>query len=70
MFSGEDPRDSGGRTRRSFLSGDHVSAKRAVIDLFDAAGFYPIDLGDLVTGGRMQEFRGPLAGHNLVRKPT
>jgi hypothetical protein len=69
MFSGEDPRDSGGR-RVIFLSGDHVSAKRAVIDLFDAAGFYPIDLGDLVTGGRMQEFRGPLAGHNLVRKPT
>ena len=23
-----------------FLSGDHVPAKRAVIDLFDAAGFY------------------------------
>ena len=66
---GEDPRDSGGR-RVLFLSGDHLSAKATVIDLFDAAGFYPIDLGDLVTGGRMQQFGGPLAGQNLLRKQS
>jgi predicted dinucleotide-binding enzyme len=64
---GADPRDPEGR-RVMFLSGDHESAKAAVIDLFDAAGFYPIDLGDLVTGGRMQQFGGPLAGHDLVRR--
>jgi predicted dinucleotide-binding enzyme len=66
---GQDPRDPGGR-RVMFLSGDQQSAKAAVIDLFDAAGFYPIDLGDLATGGRMQQFGGPLAGQNLLRKPS
>jgi len=50
-----------------FDSGDSESAKQVVIDLFDSAGFYAIDLGDLVTGGRMQQFGGPLAGHNLLR---
>jgi predicted dinucleotide-binding enzyme len=30
-----------------FLSGDDASAKAAVTELFDAAGFFPIDLGDL-----------------------
>ena len=34
-----------------FLSGDDAPAKAAVAELFDAAGFFPIDLGDLVTGG-------------------
>jgi len=38
-----------------FLSGDDAPAKAAVIELFDAAGFFAIDLGDLVTGGRMQQ---------------
>jgi predicted dinucleotide-binding enzyme len=65
---GEDPRELGGR-RVLFLSGDQQSAKAAVIDLFEAAGFYPIDLGELVPGGRMQEFGGPLSGLNLLRKP-
>ena len=37
------------------LSGDDVPAKAAVLELFDDAGFFPIDLGDLVTGGRMQQ---------------
>jgi len=62
----QDPFDSGGR-RVIFVSGDSESAKQVVIDLFDSAGFYAIDLGDLVTGGRMQQFGGPLAGHNLLR---
>ena len=52
-----------------FLSGDDASAKAAVIELFDAAGFFPIDLGDLVTGGHMQQLGGPLPAHNLVRLP-
>jgi 8-hydroxy-5-deazaflavin:NADPH oxidoreductase len=65
---GADPHQAGGR-RVIFLSGDDASAKAAVVELFDAAGFFPIDLGDLVTGGRMQQLGGPLPSHNLVRLP-
>ncbi len=63
-----DPHEAGGR-RVIFLSGDDPEAKAAVTDLFDAAGFFPIDLGGLVTGGRMQQLGGPLPTHNLVRLP-
>ena len=66
---GADPDEAGGR-RVLFVSGDHEPAKAAVMELFDAAGFFPVDLGDLVTGGAMQQFGGPLAGHNLVRFPS
>jgi 8-hydroxy-5-deazaflavin:NADPH oxidoreductase len=66
---GADPRDVGGR-RVMFVSGDDAEAKRAVGELFDAAGFFPIDIGDLVSGGGMQQAGGPLAGHNLVRIPA
>jgi predicted dinucleotide-binding enzyme len=65
---GADPGEAGGR-RVLFVSGDHEPAKTAVMELFDAAGFFAIDLGDLVSGGSMQQFAGPLAGHNLVRLP-
>jgi 8-hydroxy-5-deazaflavin:NADPH oxidoreductase len=65
---GADPHDAGGR-RVIFLSGDDASAKAALIELFDDAGFFPIDLGDLVTGGHMQQLGGPLPAHNLVRLP-
>jgi 8-hydroxy-5-deazaflavin:NADPH oxidoreductase len=65
---GADPGEAGGR-RVLFVSGDHEPAKAAVRELFDAAGFFAVDLGDLVTGGGMQQFGGPLAGHNLVRLP-
>jgi 8-hydroxy-5-deazaflavin:NADPH oxidoreductase len=63
-----DPADHGGR-RVLFVSGDHQPAKDAVTDLFDSAGFFTIDLGDLVAGGRIQEAGGPLAGQNLVHLP-
>lgn len=63
---GADPHDAGGR-RVIFLSGDDAPAKATVVELFDAAGFFAIDLGDLVTGGRMQQVGGPLPGLNLVR---
>ena len=63
---GADPHEAGGR-RVIFLSGDDATAKAAVIELFDDAGFFPIDLGDLVTGGHMQQLGGPLPAHNLVR---
>jgi 8-hydroxy-5-deazaflavin:NADPH oxidoreductase len=63
-----DPHEAGGR-RVIFLSGDDASAKAAIAELFQAAGFFTIDLGDLITGGRMQQVGGPLAGQNLVRLP-
>jgi len=63
-----DPAEHGGR-RVLFVSGDHQPAKDAVTDLFDSAGFFTIDLGDLVAGGRIQEAGGPLAGQNLVHLP-
>ena len=63
---GADPHEAGGR-RVIFLSGDDAPAKAVVVELFDAAGFFAIDLGDLVTGGRMQQLGGPLPSHNLVK---
>jgi len=65
---GADPHEAGG-SRVIFLSSDDASAKAAVAALFDAAGFFAIDLGDLVTGGQMQQLGGPLVAHNLVRLP-
>jgi predicted dinucleotide-binding enzyme len=50
-----------------FLSGDDGDAKSQVSALFEDAGFVAIDLGDLRTGGTMQQVRGPLAGVNLVQ---
>jgi hypothetical protein len=44
------------RFRWPIISGDSTPAKKAIADLFDGAGFYPIDLGDVVSGGRMQQF--------------
>jgi predicted dinucleotide-binding enzyme len=38
-----------------FVSADDAKAMAAVVELFDAAGFFTIHLGDLVTGGRMQQ---------------
>ena len=66
---GADPREAGGR-RVMFVSGDDAEAKSAVGELFDAAGFFPIDVGDLVTGGALHQAGGPLARHNLVRMPA
>jgi predicted dinucleotide-binding enzyme len=65
---GSDPHEAGGR-RVLFLSGDDGTAKAVVADLFEGAGFFPVDLGDLATGGRVQQAGGPLAGVNLVRLP-
>jgi predicted dinucleotide-binding enzyme len=65
---GADPHDAGGR-RVVFLSGDEAVAKAGVAELFDAAGFVPIDLGELRAGGRLQQPGGPFSGLNLVRLP-
>ena len=65
---GADPHEAGGQ-RVIFVSGDDVDAKSEVIALFRDAGFFAIDLGDLIRGGGMQQVRGPLAGVNLIRLP-
>jgi len=63
---GSDPQEAGGR-RVIFISGDDAEAKAGVVALFEQAGFAPIDLGDLATGGAMQQIHHPLAGLNLIR---
>jgi len=63
---GEDPHQDGGR-RVLFVSGDDPEAKRAVTGLFEDAGFFVIDLGSLLDGGRMQQVGGPLPSHDLIR---
>ena len=65
---GADPRQAGGQ-RVIFLSGDDPGAKAEVSALFHDAGFFTIDLGDLITGGAMQQIGAPLAGANLIRLP-
>jgi predicted dinucleotide-binding enzyme len=63
---GSDPHEAGGR-RVIFISGDDGDAKAEVVALFQDAGFAAIDLGDLATGGAMQQIHHPLAGVNLIR---
>jgi predicted dinucleotide-binding enzyme len=63
---GSDPHEAGGR-RVIFVSGDEADAKAEVVALFEEGGFAPIDLGDLATGGAMQQIHHPLGGLNLIR---
>ena len=63
---GSDPHEAGGQ-RVIFISGDDADAKTDAAALFEDAGFAVIDLGDLATGGAMQQIHHPLAGVNLVR---
>ena len=61
-----DPHEAGGQ-RVIFVAGDDDDAKAEVVALFQDAGFAAIDLGDLATGGAMQQIHHPLAGVNLIR---
>jgi len=61
-----DPHEAGGE-RVIFISGDDADAKAEVVALFQDAGFAAIDLGDLATGGAMQQIHHPLSGVNLLR---
>jgi predicted dinucleotide-binding enzyme len=61
-----DPHQADGQ-RVIFISGDNDDAKAAVGALFQDAGFAVIDLGDLASGGVMQQIHHPLAGVNLIR---
>ena len=61
----EGPAKNGGR-RVIFVSGDDAEPKELIKGLIKSFGFEPVDLGGLVTGGRLQQAGGPLAGHDLV----
>jgi predicted dinucleotide-binding enzyme len=61
----EGPAKNGGR-RVIFVSGDDPEPKEFILGLIKSFGFEPIDLGGLLTGGRLQQAGGPLAGHDLV----
>jgi predicted dinucleotide-binding enzyme len=63
---GSDPHEADGE-RVIFISGDDADAKAEVVGLFQDAGFAAIDLGDLATGGAMQQIHHPLAGVNLIQ---
>src|SRR5881296_1565477 len=61
----EGPVKNGGR-RVIFVSGDHPEPTAFIKQLIESFGFTAIDLGDLATGGRLQQAGGPLAGRDLV----
>ena len=65
---GSDPHEAGGQ-RVIFLSGDDPDAKSEVVELFEGAGFFVVDLGGLRQGGAMQQVGAPLAGKNLIHLP-
>ena len=49
-----------------FVSGDDKDAKAVVTGLVNDFGYAPVDLGGLVSGGRMQQAGGPIAGRDWV----
>jgi 8-hydroxy-5-deazaflavin:NADPH oxidoreductase len=61
----EGPIKNGGR-RVIFVSGDHPEPTEFIKSVIEGFGFVPIYLGGLVTGGRLQQAGGPLAGRDLV----
>ncbi|AZD22970.1 hypothetical protein SAMN04489802_2561 [Pseudomonas chlororaphis] len=60
------PNAEGGK-RVLFISGEHVDAKRQVVELITQLGFHGIDLGDLKQGQVAQFPGGPFPGLNLVK---
>jgi 8-hydroxy-5-deazaflavin:NADPH oxidoreductase len=61
----EGPIKNGGR-RVIFVSGDHSDPNDFIMSVIESFGFAPIYLGDLATGGRLQQAGGPLAGRDIV----
>lgn len=67
LLVSNDPQTEGGH-RVLFFSGDNTQAKQEVASLIESLGFFGIDLGLLVAGGRLTEIPGgPLPIHNLVK---
>lgn len=51
-----------------FVSGDHHDANIQIASLVISLGFSPIILGRLAEGGLLQQFRGPLGRHSLIKQ--
>lgn len=62
-----DPQDAGGK-RVLFISGDNVSAKKAIANIIEVLGFSAVDLGSLAIESKLQQIGGPLAVLNLIEK--
>lgn len=64
-----DPNEAGGK-RVIVYSGDDAESKGEVARLIEKMGFVAIDLGGLVSGGRLQQVPGgPFAGSNIIKMP-
>jgi predicted dinucleotide-binding enzyme len=57
---------AGDARRLLFVSGNDADAKQRVSSLIQSFGYAVIDLGDLESGGLMQQAGGPLAGKDLL----
>lgn len=53
--------------RAIMMSGDDHAAKKTVAGIISALGFYPIDLGTLHEGGKLQDMGGSLSNIDLIR---
>ncbi|TGE03781.1 NADPH-dependent F420 reductase [Hymenobacter fodinae] len=60
----------GGGQRVVVISGDDAAAKAEVLALIGNLGFAGLDLGELATGGRLQQFGGAFSGVNLLKLPA
>src|SRR5712672_1716476 len=60
------PAEAGGK-RVIFMSSEDAEANAVVSALCERLGFYPINLGRISEGGRLQQFGGPLSAQDLVR---
>jgi predicted dinucleotide-binding enzyme len=62
-----DPKQGAGR-RVLFMSGDDAAAKSDISAILEKIGFATIDLGNLASGGKLQQFPGgPLPTLNLIK---
>ncbi len=60
------PEFAGGH-RVLFLAGDDDNANKEISRLATALGFFPVILGKIAEGGRLQQFGGALITHNLIK---
>ena len=58
---------TGNGNRTIVYSGDDAEAKRIASDLIASLGFYPLDLGSLHVGGKLQDAGGPFSRVDLLR---
>lgn len=63
----DEPEVDGGR-RTIFVSSNDAEATGGAVALIEALGFAPLALGRIDEGGRLQQFGGALAVHNLIKQ--